>query len=53
MISRRFHVSIDQGRMFKVAICDLKRRTRTTFEYAGSETDGLAVDYKVKYAGQL
>ena len=29
---RRFHVSIDQGRMFKVANCDLKRRTRTTFE---------------------
>ena len=25
-------VSIDQGRMFKVANCDLKRRTRTTFE---------------------
>ena len=29
---RRFHVSIDQGRMFKVANCDLKRRTRTTSE---------------------
>ena len=29
---KRFPVSIDQGRMFKVANCDLKRRTRTTFE---------------------
>ena len=27
-----FMFSIDQGRMFKVANCDLKRRTRTTFE---------------------
>ena len=31
-VKKSYVWKIDQGRMFKVANCDLKRRTRTTFE---------------------
>lgn len=36
-----------------MVVARIQPSSRCMLEYAGSETDGLSVDYKAKYTGQM